>query len=56
MLSVRLFLGSICTPESGEAPSQMQKINLGGRIYIFFTIQINITKQKSLRCRTSTAL
>jgi hypothetical protein len=55
MLSVKLFFGSICRGESGEALSQVQKINLGGRIYIIFPKQINITSAFSLRCRTHTA-
>ena len=55
MLSVKLFFGSICTGESEEALSQVQKINLGDRIYLIFPKQINITSPFSLRCRTHTA-
>lgn len=51
MLSVKLFFGTIRGGESGEAPSQVQKINLGGRIYIIFPKQINITSAFPLRCR-----
>ena len=55
MLSVRLFWQSIYATASGEAASQVQKIKLGGRIYIIFPKQINIRQAKSFRCRTSTA-
>jgi hypothetical protein len=56
MLSVKLFFGSIREGESGEALSQVQKINLGGRIYLIFPKQINITRPFSLRCRTHTSV
>ena len=50
MLSVKLFFGSIRGGGSGRAPRQAQKIKLGGRIYIIFPKQINITRQNRLRC------
>jgi hypothetical protein len=56
MLSVKLFFGIIRRGGSEEALSQVQrKKNLGGRIYIFFTKQINIRQSKSFRCRTHSA-